>query len=97
VLLAGFLTFWSTITQAQESTADNGWQIAIAPYLWGADTGGKTQRGLPIDVPIDDLVDNLESAFMASFEARKNNWMILADYIYLDVAVSKQFGPLPTS
>ena len=95
VLLAGFLIFWSTLMQAQESTADNGWQFAIAPYLWGAGIGGGTLRGLPIDIPIDDLVDNLESAFMASFEARKNKWMILADYVYLDVAVSKQLGPLP--
>ena len=95
VLLAGFIIFWSTLTQAQESDADNGWQFAIAPYLWGAGISGQTQRGLPIDVPIGDIVDNLESALMVSFEARKNKWMVLADYLYLDVAASKQVGPLP--
>ncbi|MFA9420997.1 MAG: hypothetical protein ACERLB_12675, partial [Gammaproteobacteria bacterium] len=72
VLLAGLLTFCSTLTQAQESDADNGWQFAIAPYLWGSDVSGQTQRGQPIDVDIGDIVDNLESALMVSFEARKN-------------------------
>ena len=89
VLLAGFIIFWPALTQAQESDADNGWQFAIAPYLWGADISGQTQRGSQIDVPIGDIVDNLESALMVSFEARKNKWMVLADYLYLDVAASK--------
>lgn len=96
-LFAGILTFGPALAQAQEPAADEGWQFAIAPYLWGSDISGKTQRGLPIDVPIGDIVDNLESVLMVSFEARKNKWMILADYIYLDVAASKQVGPLPIS
>jgi hypothetical protein len=95
VLLAGFLIFWSTLTQAQESDADNGWQFAITPYLWGADIGAKTQRGLPIDVSVSDLFDSLEMAFMAAFEARKNKWLILTDFIYLDLAASKTVDSLP--
>ncbi len=95
ILITSFLTFGPALAQAQESTADNGWQFAIAPYLWGSDISGQTQGGLPIDVDIGDIVDNLEGVFMAAFEARKNKWLILADYIYLDVAASKQVGPLP--
>jgi hypothetical protein len=87
--LAGILIVGPSLAQAEESTADNGWQFAIAPYLWGSDISGQTQRGLPIDVPIGDIVDNLESVLMVSFEARKNKWLVLADYIYLDVAASK--------
>ena len=88
--LAGILIVGPALAQAEESTADNDWQFAIAPYLWGAGISGKTQRGAPIDISFDDLFDNLESALMLSFEARKNKWMILADYINLDVAASKQ-------
>ena len=96
-LVASFLIFGSPLAQAQESDADNGWQFAIAPYLWGSDISGQTQGGLPIDVDIGDIVDNLEGVFMAAFEARKNKWLVLADYIYLDVAASQQVGPLPIS
>jgi len=95
--LASIMVAGPSLAQAQESDADSGWQFAIAPYLWGSDINGKTKRGLPIDVPIGDIVDNLESVLMVSFEARKNKWMVLADYIYLDVAASKQVGPLPIS
>jgi len=84
-----------SLAHADESDSENGWQFAIAPYLWGAGIGGKTQAGAPIDISFNDLFDNLEGAFMASFEARKNKWMMLADYIYLDVAATKQVGPLP--
>jgi hypothetical protein len=94
-LLAGILMVGSSLAQAEESDADNGWQFAIAPYLWAAGIGGKTQGGSSIDVSFDDLFDNLEGVFMGSFEARKNKWMILADYIYLDVAATRQVGPLP--
>ncbi len=88
--IAGILIIGPSLAQAQESAADNDWQFAIAPYLWGAGISGKTQRGAPIDISFDDLFDNLESALMLSFEARKNKWMILADYINLDVAASQQ-------
>jgi hypothetical protein len=94
-LLAGILLVGASLAQAEDSDADSGWQFAIAPYLWAADVGGKTQAGSSIDISFDDIVDNLESALMVSFEARKNKWMILADYLYLDVAASKQVGPLP--
>jgi hypothetical protein len=93
--LAGILIAGPSLAQAEESTADNGWQFAIAPYLWGAGIGVKTQGGQTIDISFDDLFDNLESALMLSFEARKNKWLILADYIYLDVAANVQLGPLP--
>jgi len=95
VFLASILVAGPSLAQAEDLASDNGWQFAIAPYLWGAGIGGKTQAGSSIDVSFDDLFDNLEGAFMASFEARKNKWMILADYINLDVAASKQVGPLP--
>jgi hypothetical protein len=94
-LLAGILLVGASLAQAEDSDADSGWQFAIAPYLWGAGIGGKTQAGSSIDISFDDLFDNLESALMVSFEARKNKWMILADYIYLDVAATGQPGLRP--
>ena len=92
-LVAGILIVAPSLAQAEESNADKGWQFAIAPYLWGAGISGQTQR-FPIDVEIGDILDNLEGVFMAAFEARKNKWMILADYVYLDLAASR---PRPVS
>lgn len=80
--------------QAEESSSDSGWQFALTPYLWGSDVSGKTQSGSQIDVSIDELVDNLEMAFMIAFEARKDKWSFLLDMIYLDLATSTTKGPL---
>jgi hypothetical protein len=71
--LAGILIVGPSLAQAEESAADNNWQFAIAPYLWGAGISGKTQTGSPIEISFDDVFDNLESALMLSFEARKKN------------------------
>lgn len=93
-LLAISLVVTPALGQAEESSGDGGWQFALMPYLWGTDVSGKTQSGSQIDVSIDELVDNLEMAFMIAFEARKDKWSFLLDMIYLDLATSTTKGPL---
>ena len=94
VLCAVSLTVAPVLAQANESVANNEWKFAIAPYVWGADISGKTQAGSPVDVSFDQLVDNLEMAFMVAAEARKDKWSYLLDIVYLDLATSKTLGPL---
>ncbi len=77
------------LAQTDSSSTEDQWQYAGAIYLWGADIGGKTIRGSEVEVGFSDLLDNLEMAFMGAFAARKNNWSLLTDIIYMDLGVDK--------
>jgi len=77
----------SALAQAGSSESQDKWQYTGAIYLWGADIGGHTIRGSEVEVGFSDLLDNLEMAFMGAFAARKNNWSLLTDVIYLDLGV----------
>ena len=84
-----FVIFGANLALAQtdESATQDQWQYSAAIYLWGADIGGKTIGGSEVEVGFSDLLDNLEMAFMGAFAARKNNWSLLTDIIYLDLSV----------
>jgi len=83
-LCAGFMVI--APVQAEESSADNGWQFAAAVYLWGADIGGHSASGSEVDISFNDIFDNLNAGFMGTFEARKDKWLVLTDVVYLDVS-----------
>ncbi|SOY63654.1 conserved hypothetical protein [Cupriavidus taiwanensis] len=69
------------------------WQFAIAPYLWlpnvsgdfrfsgSSSTGG---GNLDIGTGPDSYLQNLQFLLMLQAEARKGNWSIFGDAIYLD-------------
>ena len=77
------------LAQVESAESQDQWQYTGAIYLWGADVGGRTINGSEVEVGFSDLVDNLEMAFMGAFAARKNDWSVLADLIYLDLNASK--------
>ncbi|MGB5620067.1 MAG: hypothetical protein WBM78_24720, partial [Desulfobacterales bacterium] len=83
-LLAVVLFHTATISAA-ESSPENSWEFAAEVYLWGAAIGGDTATDSSVNISFDDLIDNLEMAFMGTFGARKGKWSFLADVIYLDV------------
>jgi opacity protein-like surface antigen len=74
--------------QSDSSSTGGEWQLGAAIYLWGADIGGETLRGSEIEVGFSDLVDNLELGGMGAFEARKNDWSVLVDIIYLGLGAN---------
>lgn len=76
---------------ASEPGSGDGWEFGVGIYLWGADIGGKTATGSDIDVGFDDLLDNLQMAFMGSFGVRKGRWGFMADAIYMDVGKDSSF------
>jgi hypothetical protein len=57
--------------------------------LWGASLGGRTLNGSEVEVGFSQLVDDLEISIMGAFEARKDDWSILADVICLDLGADK--------
>ena len=88
-LCVGALMLVPVHARAEEPGVDDGWQFAASIYLWGAGIDGKTQSDTEVSVDFDDLLDNLEMAFMGAFGARKGKWSLLADVIYLDVEAAK--------
>jgi hypothetical protein len=86
-----------SIAGAQDDS--NQWQYSGALYIWGADLEGRTADDARIKISFSDLVDNLEIAFMGAFAARKREWTIATDVIYMDISsgenlnISVPIGP----
>ena len=71
---------------AEQSTSEKHWQFEGTAYLWGAGIGGTTVAGDDIDISFEDIISNLDMAFMGTLAARKNRWTLFADLIYKDVS-----------
>jgi hypothetical protein len=84
-LMAGLAA--ATPATAQTSAAE-GWQFSITPYLWFAGVSGDVvlPRGGTRDFSADfsDIFDSLKFAAMATAEARRGRFGIVADFMYLD-------------
>jgi hypothetical protein len=67
-------------------SADDSWQFSVTPYLWLPNVNGslKFEVGNPDDnVGPNSYLSNLNAALMLNGEARKGDFGILGDFIYL--------------
>jgi hypothetical protein len=96
-------------SDALPAQAGTQWQFAIAPYLWLPNVSGTLRFSLPgggADASTGpyNYLQNLKFVFMLQGEARKDDWSILADTIYLNFGrhgssvntASGVFGPRET-
>ena len=95
-LSAVAMTMAPAILSAAEPGGADRWQFKAGAYLWGAGVKGETAVGSDIDISFDDLISNLNMAFMGDFEARKAKWSLAADLIYLNVGAGGG-GSVPVS
>jgi len=65
------------------------WEYDATIYLWGSSIDSTTDNGADIDISFNDILDDLDMAFMGSFGARKGKWSLLADAIYMDISQSE--------
>lgn len=83
----------ATITQAQETPAPGGaWQFEFTPYIFGSALSGTTGVGrvtADVDMSFGDILNNLDSGFMALFEARKGLWSFGIDGVYFKLENEK--------
>jgi len=76
-------------------SADNSdsWEFGASVYGWFPDISGSTSfpdgSGGDFTLPIDTILDNLKFTFQGSFDARKGNWGLYTDVIYMDMGASK--------
>lgn len=70
------------------------WKFTVAPYLFALGLKGDvaTVPGASpaeVDVPFDDLLENLDGAIMGQFEARKGKFAIIADTYYSQISTDE--------
>jgi len=69
------------------------WKFGVSVYGWFPDISGSTSfpdgSGGDFILPIDTILDNLKFTFQGSFDARKGNWGLYTDVIYMDLGNSK--------
>ena len=74
---------------APQGTTGAGWEFSVSPYFFLASLDGSVgvvgQRA-EVNASFRDLFRNLDFAMMGQFEARKGNWSILADGMYMSLS-----------
>ena len=80
----------SVLSPRVSNAGDIEW--TIAPYLWGSGVGldvvVNDHPVLGVDVPLKDLIDNLDAIFMGHVEGRGERFGAFVDTIYLNLADS---------
>jgi hypothetical protein len=66
-----------------------GWQLSVAPYLWGAGLDGTVSAGrveADVDVAFSDIFDALDIGALAAFEARRGRLSLTSNLVYLKLS-----------
>ncbi len=86
----------SSAPRAQDDPPRDDWTFSAAPYLWAiGQQGDLNLRGnkADIDVEFDDILDNLDSAFLLMLGARKGDTVFRVDQDYLKISDDMVVGP----
>lgn len=79
------------------TTSPEEWEFSVAPYIFFSGLNGtigvQRQTAL-VNARFPDIFRNLDFAMMGTFEARKGNWMILTDAMYMSLS-GKRITPSP--
>lgn len=80
-----------------QTTSSEKWEFFVTPYIFFSGLKGEVgvQRQTAIvNARFPDIFRNLDFAMMGTFEARKGNWMILTDAMYMSLS-GKRVTPSP--
>ena len=97
-VVATLLPFHSASAQRNVPEAAD-WSFELTPYFWAValegDVGVRQLPNVEVDASFSDIWDQLDFAFMGTFEARRNRWGILFDAFYADLSADTNTrGPL---
>jgi hypothetical protein len=89
-----------TTSSAAQAPADE-WHVTIAPYFMGAAMNGTTAvagQELEVDMSFSEILDNLQFGAMGLVVARKGNWGVGGDAIWMALGANGTApGPLGTT
>lgn len=77
---------------AAAAQSADAWRFHAILYGYLPTIGGSTafpQAGSPVSVDADTIIDDLNGAFMGTFEAERGRWGVFTDVMYVDVDGSK--------
>jgi hypothetical protein len=97
-LLVGLFLTIAAATSVVAQTPGDTWRVTIAPYFMGAAMNGTTAvagQELAVDVPFSKILDNLQFGAMGLVVARKGNWGVGGDAIWMALGANGTApGPL---
>ena len=97
LLLCSLVQAQSDPAPASQPSPDPGWEVSVAPYFFLPSldgTVGLVGETAEVNARFRDLFRNLDFAIMGQVEARKGNWSILGDGMYMSLS-GKRVTPNP--
>lgn len=82
----------STSTVTSQSASPEEWEFSITPYVFLPrlrGTIGVVGETAEVNASFADIFRNLDFAAMGTFEARKRNWVVLVDGMYMSLSGQK--------
>lgn len=65
------------------------WQVTFTPYVWASDietTAGGSRVAATSKIDFDDVLPIVDAAWMSMLEARKGNWSLMNDTVYMKLS-----------
>jgi hypothetical protein len=91
-VIAGAVAAFAVLASpASAQPASDEWQITVMPYVMGAAMSGTSGvRGFEVDVDMSasDIFSNLEFGAMGIVAARKGNWGVGTDLIFMNLGMT---------
>ena len=95
--LIGVSAFVVSPALADQDPYDGGWHFSLTPYVWVPGISGDLKFKIPpgasgspqVHAGPADVLGFLNFAFMGAVGARKGNWSVFSDFIYLDLSGDK--------
>src|SRR5512136_2654340 len=98
LLAVGVMFALLPATPALAQAPADGWRVTVAPYMMGAAMNGTTAvagQELDVDMSFSDILDNLQFGAMGLVVARKGNWGVGGDAIWMALGANGTApGPL---
>lgn len=97
-LVLGLVSAGRTVgAQTSASGADDSkWHFALTPYLWGTSMKGTASfLGIPeqpVEASFGDIWSNLDFAFLGRLEARKGQWGLATDTVFMNLGARIPVG-----
>jgi len=91
VALSLLLTIMAALPAAAQAPAGDVWKITVAPYFMGAGLTGTTVvkgQEATIDMSFSDILKNLQFGAMGLVAARKGNWGVGGDVIWMSLGAN---------
>jgi hypothetical protein len=102
LLIVAAIAMLGSASYAEAQSTDDKWQFKLTPYLWLAgftgDTGSDGVDLPPINPGYQFFsLENFDGVAFLTFTAKKGQWAVHSDLVYISFADTVQVGPVESS